>query len=120
MKVVFSLVFVTFLFSEKFYYKENKKVVLTPVISPKSGEYTYYKTPQNRVVGVGKNIIVNFKRGDIQNYLKEYNLTIIKKLSNNTYLLKTSSNTLDISNRLSLDENISYSEPDFLKSIIKR
>ena len=114
--------------SELFYYKNNKQNILTPKIfflknMKKSKTIDYYYNSNNILLGINDNLIIKTKENiDLKSILNFYNLTLVKVLSKNTYLLKTSNKnlTLAIANELYKHKKIIYSNPDFIKIKYKR
>ena len=126
--VLVLIVFIPFVYAgDSYYYKNNKKVNITPAITSalsRSGSSTdYYKNDKGIVFGVTDKLIVKLNDArNLEKYLKEFDLKMEKTLSKNTYLLKTKNKslTIDISNRLNEKEDVQYSHPDFLKKRMKR
>jgi hypothetical protein len=115
------------LFAQDTYYYllDGKKETLTPIshLTREHSNIEFYKTSRNTTVGVSDQLIVKTKDNtNLDDYINKYNLELIKKLSKNLYLLKTDdkSQTISIANQLSLDENILYSHPNFIKKTIRR
>lgn len=111
--------------ADDYYYKNNKRITLTSTssMSKNSSNIDYYQTEEGIIVGVTTNLIVKLKDGNnLDNYLNEFNLTLVKTLSNNLYLLRSENKslTLDISNRLSEKDDVGYAHPDFIKQRIRR
>jgi hypothetical protein len=100
-------------------------VLLEPSISiaRDSSSIDYYTNEKGIVLGVTDTLIVKFKyERNLNNYLNEFNLTLIKRLGNGLYLLKVENKnlTIDISNKLTQKVDIKYAHPNFIKNIIKR
>jgi len=124
--IMFLIVFTQYGYtSDTYYYKNNKKVTITPdiSISRSSSNIDYYQNNQGVVLGVTDKLIVKLKDNEkLEQILNEFNLTLIKILSKNIYLLKTTNRTLtiDISNRLNETGYVKYAHPDFIKKMINR
>ena len=123
--VVFMTLSTMLLAQNTYYYKNHKKEILTPIqtkarsLSP----IKYYKNTSGIVLGVSKNLILKVDNAKhLQMYVDKYKLTVLRKLSEGLYLLKSSghSTTLDIANQLSIEEGVSYAHPDFIKKMHKR
>ncbi len=114
--------------SDIFYYKGDKKVDLIPLDrSSRSLSLNYgvdfYKTKHGRVLGVTDKLIVSVKNtSNLDDFLLDYNLILVKKLDKNLYLLQTNdkSETIKISNFLHENKNVIYAEPNFVKNIVSR
>jgi len=120
------LLFVTSLYSQEYYYYENgKKVQLEKriTISRNNSSVDYYQNNTGILLGVSDKIILKLKLHDnLEKYLKLYDLNIIKKMSENLYLVnvKDKSLTLEIANSLSQKEDVLYAQPDFIKKNLRR
>lgn len=127
-----SILFLTFLLfanaSDNFYYQDGKKVKLIPLQSIQKFSkintkktINFYKS-NKIVVGVTDKIIVKLKQDNIEKYLLDFNLTKVKKLGKNLYLLKVSDSdkTVDIANKLTKAKGVIYAHPDFIKKMRKR
>ena len=108
-----------------FYYKENKKVILTPMkIESRSLSSTdFYQNPRGIVLGVQDTLIVKFH--DIYNLeeiVSKFALELVSKLGKDTYLFKVASKsiTIDTSNRLTQESYVEYAHPNFIKKSISR
>lgn len=117
--------------TDNFYYQKDKKVLLTPIKSTQtrtfqktnSTQIDYYKTQNNKTVGINKELIVKIKKEKaLDNLLKKYAIVVKKKLAKKLYLMEVNSTqeTLDITNQLYHDINVSYAHPNFIKKIIPR
>ncbi len=120
------LVFVQLVFAkDSYYYRGGKKVMLMPQnsLSRSYSDVDYYLTSKGISLGVTDKMLVKFKNSSTLNsYLNELNLTLVKKLSKNLYMLRSDNKdlTLDIANSLSRKSDILYAQPDFIKKIMKR
>ena len=77
----------------------------------------------NITVGITNNIIIKLDNNQtLHKYLDDFNLTKIKKIGKNIFLVKVSDNnqTLEVSNQLTKMEGIKYAHPDFIKKRIRR
>jgi hypothetical protein len=111
--------------NDLYYYKDHKKVILTPYknIFRNNSDISYYKNERGIILGVADTIIVKVKNGnDIKNLLKKYNLTLIKKLLKNVYIVKVEDKkiTIDIANKLYKEKSVEYAYPNFIKKIYHR
>jgi len=111
--------------NDSYYYKNNKKVTLTPNTSMlrSSLSLDYYQNDKGIILGVSDKLIVKLKdSSSLEKYLSEFNLTLEKTLSKNLYLLKTQNKslTINISNRLNEKEDVKYAHPDFIKKRMRR
>jgi len=117
--------------SDNFYYQKDKKVLLTSIKSTQlrtfqkinSTQIDYYKTEKGHTVGISKEFIVKIKEEKaLEDLLKKYSIVVKKRLAKNLYLMETNSTqeTLDVSNQLYHDVNVSYAHPNFIKKIIPR
>ncbi|HIP12579.1 MAG TPA: hypothetical protein EYG73_07665 [Arcobacter sp.] len=82
-----------------------------------------YKNKLDISVGITNKIIIKLEENTtLANYEKDFNLTKIKKLSNNLFLVKVSdtNQTLDTANKLNNSEGIEYAHPDFIKKRVNR
>jgi len=107
-----------------YYLQNNKKVKLTP-FEQKSrtvvdNKMDFYINDNNVVLGVSDKLMLKLKDdSNLNTYLLEFNLTILKKITTNLYLLKTTnkSETISISKLLANKSDVVFSHPDFLKNI---
>ncbi|MDD2698749.1 MAG: hypothetical protein PHF17_08120 [Arcobacteraceae bacterium] len=129
-KAIFlSLSLIVSLFAtDDFYYNGNKKISLIKTTFANSNlrevsNTTYYKTPDNLILGVNDEIILKIKDKNMLKYLEtKYGFTVIKELFSNTYLIKVTNKeeTIQKANDLYLEETIEYASPNFIKTINKR
>jgi hypothetical protein len=101
-----------------FYYKNNKKISLVKidVITKSFNDIDYYTNKDGMILGVKNTILVKFKHtNNLTKYLNEYKLIVKKKYKNKLFNLIVSdkSTTINISNILSLKEDIVYASPNF-------
>ena len=134
MKIILILiVLLTLGYAENnFYCFRNKKIFLIPINSHKKIQRSlakntdtirYYKTSNGNVVGIGNELIIKLKNGIKPASLTDiYNIIIKKELFKNTYLVEVncSKETLNIGNQLTLDKNVIYAIPNFIKKMHKR
>ena len=117
--------------TDNFYYQKDKKVFLTPIKPTQvrtfqktnTTQIDYYKTQNDKTVGINKEFIVKIKEEKaLQDLLKKYSIVIKKRLAKNLYLMEVNSTqeTLDVSNQLYYDANVSYAHPNFIKKIEAR
>ena len=115
--------------TDNFYYQKDKKVFLTPIKSVETFQKTnsihidYYKTQEGYTVGISKEFIVKLKEEQaLKSLIKKYSIIVNKRLAKNLYLMEVNSTeeTLDISNQLYYDSNVSYAHPNFIKKIESR
>lgn len=122
--LIFFVLFTVGCASSTYYYKNGKKSNLIPIEKRSLNTNTdFYKTKDGLEVGVNNSLLVKFKNtNNLSFYLKEYDLSVLKQLSKNLYLLKTSnkSKTIEISNLLYQKNDIEYAHPNFVKKKIYR
>lgn len=114
--------------ASEFYYKNGKKIFLNPVSSPvlfyrNISNVKYYETPNKKVVGIDDKIVIKVKKNtDLDQLSLKYNITIIKKIFNENYLVRITQgdDALDISNKLYMNNNVIYAHPSFIRKIDKR
>lgn len=111
--------------SDKYYYNNAQKVELTPVetISRSTSTIDYYTTENDIKVGVTTKILVKFTDdSNLEIYLTEFTLTLVKELGTNLYLVEVENKdlTIDVANSLYEKDDVKYAHPDFLKKMIKR
>jgi len=126
-KLVIICILLTQLINAKdsYFYKNDEMVVLTPISSETRTfqSIDYYQNEKGILLGVKDTLFLKLQNNqNLQNYLNEFNLSMIKEMSENLYLLKTTdkSLTIDIANRLSEKEDVAYAHPDFIKKRVKR
>lgn len=112
--------------SDTYYYQNNNQKYITPafnVANRSNPKIDYYLTDNNQLIGVSNKLIIKLNDNtSIQKYLDEYGLILVKKITENTFLLQTSNKnlTLEIANRLHEKQDVEYAHPDFIKRRIKR
>jgi len=124
--VILIFLVTTLVADDNFYYQNGKKISLSFIVMPTSrtnNTMRFYKNERGTLLGVSKRLIVKFK-ADISpdDYLKKFNLTMVKSLGKDLYLLETKdiSSTIDISNKLTQLDEIKYAHPDFTKKRRRR
>lgn len=121
--IIFFILLSTLL-SNPFYYKNGQRINLWYQSETDSANIDFYQTQVGLILGVTDKLLVKLKDTTItiDPVLNEFNLTLVKQLSNNLYLLKTEdkSLTLDIANELHLKDEVEYAHPDFIKKRIRR
>ncbi|MDY0121797.1 MAG: hypothetical protein RBR54_07615 [Sulfurimonas sp.] len=116
------------LLAQDFYYKQNKKVFLTPIqddttLLQRSAEtqgLKYYKTPNNVIVGVSDEILLHTR--EIDAVAQAYGLTLIQELATNLYLVRfgDKNTTLQQANKLHEDARVKFAHPNFYKQVQRR
>ena len=108
--------------AQEYYYQNQKKVPLeryTYSSRKNTATIIYYKNQQGDIFGITDQIILKISdESQIGIYAKEFNLSIEKKLSKSLYLVKIPDKnlTLKTANSLSLQKDIVYAHPDFIKA----
>ncbi len=108
------------------YYEYGKKVTLTKLPESKSVEKSairYYKTEQNRIIGIKNEIILSCSSSEAcQRVLNKYTLKEAKKLSENFYIILTppSEELFDLASKLYNEEGVRAAHPNFVKKRFKR
>jgi hypothetical protein len=110
---------------DDFYYKNNQKKELSflGLTKAENSPIRLYKNEDGITVGVSDQIIVKaISFNVIQPYLKELNVVLLKKLTNNLFLVKVqnSNSTITIANILAKKKHIQYAQPNFIKTRVKR
>ena len=108
-----------------FYYEYGKKVEVTKVKGQRSlgdASIEQYTTSSGKKVGIKNEIIVKCKQADCVSTLNKYNLTNITNLTDTVFLVKlvNDENIFEIVQKLYLDENIEFANPNFVKTRTKR
>jgi hypothetical protein len=111
--------------ADSFYYENNQKKELSFLSSTEveNRPIRLYKNEDDITVGVSDQIIVKaISFNVIQPYLKELNVVLLKKLTNNLFLVKVqnSNSTITIANILAKKRHIQYAQPNFIKTRVKR
>jgi hypothetical protein len=112
--------------SDIYYYQNNSQKYLAAVIDSinrNNSKINYYLTGKNKLLGVTDKLIIKLKSEIyIQQYLDEYDLIIVKKITKNTFLLQTKNKdlTLKIANQLHEKQDVEYAHPDFIKKRVER
>ncbi|MCV6608488.1 MAG: hypothetical protein OIF32_09755 [Campylobacterales bacterium] len=125
--IFFYLIGISFLYSDSFFYNNGKKEILKKEQSSsffRSQNYmVFYGTSDNQVVGIKDEIMVSFKKEpNISNFLKKYNLTFIKEIIPQVFLLRVKEeNPIDVANKIFENElNVKESIPNFYTKIQSR
>ncbi len=124
--LVFLVPFMVYIYADElYYYQDDQKVTLVPYHDrfTQQSNIDYYKNNNGLVVGVTDKIIIKTSAGtDIAKYLDAFNLSLLKRLDDDIYLLRTQdkSLTLGTANKLNEQEHIVYAHPDFIKRRILR
>lgn len=118
--------------SDNFYYQNHKKVFLTPIKthqkfqkidSNQTKKINYYKTDKGHTVGISKELIVKLKEEkNIQDLADKYAVVVKTQLAKGLYVVEVNSReeTLTISNKLTLDNDVLYAQPNFIKKVQQR
>jgi len=115
---------VSLLFGGEFYYMNGgKRVELTPVendaITPRSSQNLLrFKDAQGRDISIPNRLLVKLKDcNNLDKYLTEYRMKIVKEYPNNTFLLETNSakSAMDAANALSQKSDVIYAQPDLIR-----
>lgn len=116
--------------SEYYYYQNGKKVFLKPSLKAtknlanSQSNIHYYDTENNISLGVTNEILITTKSEvlNIDDLIERYQLTLLKKISSNIYLLEVSneSELFSTVNELYQEDKIQYAHPNFIKNIQKR
>jgi hypothetical protein len=118
------VVFIDIVIAQEFYYyQKNRKIELIPQPLQRDRQCFYYRTKEGRLLGISNKILVKSENDMLlKKYLNEYDLSIVKVLSKQLYLIEVTDKnvTLDIANQLNGKEGIVYAHPDFKKSRILR
>jgi len=123
-KLIMLLGCVSVLFSGEFYYMNGgKRVELTPVesdaITPRSSQNLLrFKDKNGRDIAITNRLLVKLKDCDnLDKYLTDYKMKIVKEYPNNTFLLETNSakSAMDTANALSQKSNVIYAQPDLIR-----
>lgn len=117
-----------------YYYRDGQKITLMPRSTPESQsiysgyralQYNaqYFETPSGRTLGVADRIILRLNDGyALESLLETYNLSLIKDLKRNMYVVQApdANSTLDIANSLHEDESVEFAHPDFIIEMNRR
>jgi len=127
-KIIFILFFVSSLFAGQinYYTKGDTKIYLIKIDkikrNVKNNKLIFYEKDNGEQIALRDTFFVKINtNSSIQDILKKYNLTLIKKYSEYNYLLKSdSSDILNIINQLHLDKNTIYAYPNFYSKVQQR
>ncbi|MEA3383650.1 MAG: hypothetical protein U9Q20_03110 [Campylobacterota bacterium] len=128
MKILYFLsLFISLSFSSDiFYYNGDEKVYLhesTNELRTINKNIKFYLTSRGSTLGITDKILIKIKTNeDINDIINDYNITLVKKVLENTYLIKVKENsqTLEVANEIYLDKRVNISYPDFLRKRTKR
>ncbi len=106
--------------STLYYYEQGIKVDVTKLETYTQNDY--YKNSKNQKLGVNNTIIVKFLNAiDISNIESKYDVSLDKMLSNNTYVFDVhANNVFDTSSKIYEEENVEFSNPNFIKQRRRR
>lgn len=106
--------------SALYYYEEGVKVDVTKLDT--YTQYDYYQNSNNQKVGVNNTIIVKFSSNiDVSDIESKYDVSLDKILSNNVYVFDVNSNNVfTTSSKIYEDENVEFSNPNFIKQRRRR
>ncbi len=124
--LIIVLIFSSFYAKNINYYIQNGKKVYLYKVSNETrslqNDTTWYQKDSGDIIGVKKSFFLKIDTDTkIDNLLKEYNLTVIKRLSKELFLLKSDTkDTLSLLHNInSLDLNI-YAYPNISKQVDMR
>jgi len=110
--------------AESFYYEYGKKITVEKISNSRSNSsIIYYKNSLGKEIGIKNEIIFKCIEGkECLNIVKSYNLKNISKLSDKIYIVKVSkdSDIFEISQKLYLEDNIEFANPNFIKKRYRR
>ena len=107
--------------SSDIYFSNNKEVKLTKIFSNNKevdNDSDYYRNERNITLGVNNTLLVKLKSiNNLDSYLEEFQIRIVKNLGDNIYLLETLDKNLTIytSAELYKKEDVILSHPNFIK-----
>lgn len=119
--LVAGLIFFGCASKEKTYIQNGEKVAVTPTKT--KGDVKYYEDKDGRKVGVKDTILVKFHdTKNLQNYIKEYNLSELKNYGSGIYLFRVadSQDMFELSDILQQKSDIKYAHPNFYRQIKKK
>ncbi len=109
------------LLSDTYYYEYGKKVQLTKLKETRElndNNITYYQNSAGQKVGVKKEIIAKCKSlSACEAIFMKYNLTQTENLTSKIILIKLKSDAdpFEVSQKLSLEDDIEFAHPNFIK-----
>jgi len=110
--------------AESFYYEYGKKVTVKKISDNRTNSsISYYKNSLGKKIGIKNEIIFKCMEGkECLSIVKGYNLTDISNLSNNIYIVKilNGNDIFEISQKLYLEDNIEFANPNFVKKRHRR
>ncbi|HIP59969.1 MAG TPA: hypothetical protein EYH01_06040 [Campylobacterales bacterium] len=127
MKILLLIIlFCSTILSDTYYYEYGKKIQLTKLKETRASNdtnITYYQNSSGQKVGVKKEIIVKCKNvSSCQDVFKKYNLNQIENLTSKIILitLKADIDPFELSQKLSLEDDIEFAHPNFIKKRKRR
>jgi hypothetical protein len=121
MKIFFLIIIFTLpSFANVFYYSHGKKIVLTELKQLRNLDKNikYYQNESGQKVGVTQEILTKCKKGySCKEIFLKYNLSDITNLTSTIILitLKNGEDPFEVSQKLSLEKNIKFAHPNFIK-----
>ena len=122
MKILLLIIlFCATLLSDTYYYEYGKKVQLTKLKETRElndNNITYYQNSAGQKVGVKKEIIAKCKSlSACEAIFMKYNLTQTENLTSKIILIKLKSDAdpFEVSQKLSLEDDIEFAHPNFIK-----
>ena len=108
-----------------YYYESGKQIYLHPLKNSfrTTKQTDYYENEKGIVVGVTDKLLVKMvNTTKLDMLIQEFHLKIVKKISNDLFLLQTSNKkeTLRIANQLYQRKDVLFAHPDFIKKHFKR
>ncbi len=104
--------------------QDGKKRVLIPIEKASlDAKMDFYKTQNGAIVGVDNTLLIKLKdKKYLQYYVAEYNILEWKNIFSTLYkfVLSDKSQTIDVANKLSKEEGVEYSHPNFYKKKVAR
>jgi hypothetical protein len=129
--LLLGLLFIFSSANNTFFYQNGKKIYITQlkenivntraITKPKN--IKYFLTQNSTKIGIEDTILIStYKNTNLTLLLNIYDLFLVKKLSNNIYLVKVKdiSLTLDTANKLYEDSSVKYAHPNFIREIKRR
>ena len=126
MKTLLKILIITTFFttlvnaSTLYYYEEGVKVDVTKLDT--YTQYDYYQNSNNQKIGVNNTIIVKFSSNiDVSDIESKYDVSLDKMISTNVYVFDVNSNNVfTTSSKIYEDENVEFSNPNFIKQRRRR
>lgn len=105
--------------STSYYYDNGVKIDVTKLET--SSQTDYYMNSKNQTMGVNNTFIVKFSSTvNIQDVQTKYDIILNKDLGNNSYVFETNENVFVTSSQIFENENVEYSQPNFIKQRRRR